>query len=229
MISNMKYCVFFSALLWLLPALVSAKDEGRGVPGFVRLLSSVSVGGGKLSVSIDGEPVREEGYQPGDVTGGIPVYAGVHRIQFKRDGVKPGETSVTVKAGETTILIPFAELVPAAGDEPAHWKIRILRLKQHDPETQRTATIVSVSARPEVALEVRQSRGKWETLHVKRLGFQRTEIRQARGYLPVRHDGSILSEISVGKSGNHVLVLYDDEKGELRATSFRDYKYLSAD
>jgi hypothetical protein len=134
-----------------------------------------------------------------------------------------------VVANETTILIPFAELVAASADRPARWEIRILRLKQHEVEDQRIATFVSVSRDPELKVEIRQADGRWEPVYVKRLGIGRAAIQQSRGYLAVRCKQQELSAVSVVACGNFVSVLYEDEDGMLQSKSFQDYKYLSAD
>ncbi len=206
-----------------------AQTPERQTRGFVRLLNAVSVGTGKLEFLIDGKTMRPAGYQPGNVTGGIALVPGSHRITFRREGVEDGETRIQVAADDTTILIPFAEQVPATDDEPAHWAIRILRLKQQQSENKRTASFVSVSREPDIKVEIRQSGGQWEALHVKRLDVVRTSIQQARGYLPVRSGDRELSAVSVGPAGNYVSVLFDDENGALRSQTFQDYKYLSAD
>lgn len=229
MISNKKFpsLIVFWIILTGLPAL--CQDQRGGSVGFVRLLNAVHLGDGALIVSADGAPVRETGYQPGDVTGGIALKPGSHLLSFERDGLKKGETRIAVKPNETTILIPFAERVPATDGQPEHLIIRVLRLKQHDPENERTATFVSVSADPETRIEVMQSGGDWEPVHVRRLALTRTGIKQSKGYLPVRHNGQPLAEISVSQTGNHVLVLYDDAQGVLRSKNFSDHKYLSAE
>lgn len=197
--------------------------------GFVRLLNAVHMGTGVLRVAVDDKPVRDAGYQPGDVTGGIALKPGNHVFTFEREGLRKGETRIAVKPDETTILIPFSERVPATAEQPEQRVIRILRLKQHDPENKRTATFVSVSAEPETRIEVMASGGDWQPVDVRRLGITRITIKQSKGYLPVRHNGKSLGEISVSQTGNHVLVLYDDAQGVMRSKTFGDHKFLSAE
>ncbi len=214
--------------LVVLTILCFARVHGQQA-GFVRLLNTVHVGAGPMRVAIDGKPVRDEGYQPDDLTGGIAVVPGGHVVSFERVGLVKGAARVTVRPDETTILIPFAERVPATADRPEQWGIRILRLKQHDPENKRSATFVSVSAEPETRIEVMRSGGDWEPVDVRRLGLTRIGIKQSKGYLPVRSNGRLLTEISVSPAGNHVLVLYDDVRGVMRSRAFGDHKYLGAE
>ncbi len=205
------------------------EDSASGSVGFVRLLHAVSAGTGKLEFLIDGKSVRPDGYQLGNLTGGIALKPASYKLVFRREGVTEGMTKVSVKANDTTILIPFAEHIPATDKKPERWDIRILRLKQHESDDKRTASFVSVSREPELKVEMRQIDGVWEAVFVERLKVARADIKQARGYLSVRCMGRELSSVSVGAAGNFVSVLYEDEKGELRSKTFQDYKYLSAD
>ena len=213
-------------LAWL-GGVAAAQDSERGPMGFIRLLNAVSIGAGKLDVLIDGKSLRSEGYQLGNVTGGIALKPKSYKVMFRRDGVTEGQTQVIVVADETLILIPFAEEVPASDRVAAHWEIRILRLKQHAANGRRTVSFVSVSREPDLNMEIRQSNGTWESIRVQRLGIARADIRQARGYLRVRCQDRELPAVSVAASGNFVAVLHEDEHGLLRSTNFQDYKYLS--
>jgi hypothetical protein len=204
-------------------------DETVGPRGFVRLMNAVGNGTGKLEVRIDGGKVREEGYELGDVTGGIPRKPNTYNVSFQRIGVESGETKVTLEKNETITLIPFAELVPATPEKEAYWKIRILKLKQLETKQKRTATIVNVTRDPELKIEIRQNDEKWEALVVKRLGLERTGIQQSSGYVPLRSGGKDLKPLSVGTSGNFVAVVYEDAAGAIRSQNFQDYKYLSAE
>ena len=229
MISNKLLVKVFIVCLVLPDGIVHAQDPQRGPLGFLRMLNAVSRGNGKLEFMIDGKPVRPNGYQPGNVTGAIALKPAIYKVAFSRDGVKTANTQLPVTANSTTILIPYAEQIPANDKQAAHWAIKILKLKQHEPDNKRTATFVSVAPDPEFKIEVRQPDGQWQPVLVKRLGIARTDIQQTRGYLPVRCMEQALSPISIGPSGNFVSVLYQDDQGILRSKNFQDYKYLSPD
>jgi hypothetical protein len=197
--------------------------------GFVRIVNAVAPGTGPLDVQIDGKKINPKGYKIGDLTGGISLPPGNRTVTFSREGVTKGTTRVNVEANETTTLIPFAEKVPASDQIPAHWEIRILRLKQKDPEEERSATFTSVSQNPEVKVEIREPEGKWNTVFVKRLAVAQAPILYPRGYVPLRSPDGNLSSIPVSSAGNYVVLLYDDEQGKLCSLNFRDKKFLSAD
>lgn len=197
--------------------------------GFVRFVHAVAPGTGGLIVRVDGENLNPDGYSLGDVTGGVALKPGTHEVNIRREGTKEGTTRVNVAVNETTILIPFAERVPASDTEPAHWAIRVLRLKQLEAESERSATFVSVSGMPEMKVEMRDPEGNWSPVYVKRLAISQAPIKYPRGYVPIRLGEMKLESIPVADIGNYVVLLYDDAEGQTKALNFRDYKFLSAD
>ena len=201
---------------------VRAQDPERtSVPnGFIRLVDAVARGTGKLRVSINGIEVREMGYRLGDVTGGIPVTPGACRISFGRDGLDGGQTTVTIGKDETITLIPFAESEPATVENEPRWRIRILRLKQRETMGKCTATIVNVTNRPELKVEMRRKNGTWQSLLVTRFGLEQAVIGRTSGYVPIRTGGGKLKPLSVGTSGNFVAVIYDDAEGNIQSREF---------
>ncbi len=225
-------------LLLLVPLRVVAQDSVPPPPppppvvktGFIRLVNGVSQGVGALDLKVDGTAVNDEGYQLGDVTGGIAVLPGSRELTIVREGTKAGITKVNVTIDETTIIIPFAERVPASDTEPAHWAIRVLRLKQLAPQSERSATFLSVSQNPEVKIEMRSPQGEWAPVFVKRLIVNQAPINQSRGYVKLRSaTEERLESIAVSDPGNYVVLLYDDPEGKVLALTFQDQKFLSAD
>ncbi len=229
MISKSLLPLLFRCVALVLGSANAQEDVNHGPYGFLRLMDAVSAGTGQLDFVIDGKPVRPEGYSLGDMTGGLALRPKRYNVELRREGVKKGETKVDIVNNGTVTLIPFAELVPASDERPAQWEIRILRLKQYDAASKRTATFVSVSREPEIKVEIRQDDDKWESLFVPRLGVVHADIKQARGYLPIRYKDRNLKALSIAPSGNFVSVLYDDENGMVQSKSFIDYKYLSPD
>lgn len=227
-ISNNQGCRWRQLLVAWLGCCCLAAGAADKV-GFVRLVDAVAQGQEKLLLFIDGESMNPDGYQLGDVTGGIGLKPGPHQIKIQRPGVNEGVTRLNVVAGSTVILVPFAERVPATDDKPAHWELRILRLKQMEPVTKRTATFVSVSQTPEHEVEISAPNGTWTRVFAKRLAITRTPILYPEGYVPLRCKAGKLPSIPVGEPGNYVVILYDDAAGNMQALNLQDYKYLSAD
>lgn len=215
-------------LVLLAPAIASAQGNANK-QGFIRLVNAVAAGVGPLDLKVEGESISPDGFKLGDVTNGVPLSPGEHSITISREGTKPGVTKVKVGIDEVTILIPFAEKVPASDTEPAHWAIRVLRLKQLEPQSERSATFVSVSQQPEIKIEMRDPEGNWSSVFVKRLAVAQAPIKYPRGYVPLKMGEEKLESIPVGEPGNYAVILYDDDQGKTQALNFRDQKYLSAD
>lgn len=213
--------------LYFLVATAQAEKEIQN--GFIRLANSLSAGTEALTLEIDGKNVNPDGYIPGDYTGGIKVPVGNRSIKISREGTEPGITKINVLPNETTIVIPFAEKVPATDAKPAFWAIRILRLKQRDTEKGLGATFISVCQNPEVKIEMRDPNGNWNPYYVKRLAVTQAPILSPRGYVSLRSTEGRLDSISLSTEGNYVVLLYDDENGKLKSLNFMDQKFLSAD
>ncbi len=219
-----KVCVL-TLLLMPHPALAQAVPK----EGFIRLANAVSQGTGMLTMEVDGKTIGSRGFKIGEATGGITLTSGVRTVRFSRVGVEPGSTRVNVAGNETTTVIPYAEMVPATDEKPAHWAIRILRLKQQDAPDKRSATFVSVSSKPNIKVEIRDPDGNWSPVIVSRLATARVPILFPRGYVPLRCGDSKLTSIPVGEPGNYVVLLYDDLNEEVKSLNFKDVKILSAD
>lgn len=218
----------FAASSLVLPA-QDEKDEPPPPTGFIRIANTIAPGTGNVRVLIDGKDVYAPGYKFGAVTGGIGLPPGSHEVTIRREGVKEGSTKTTVNKDQTVTLIPFAERVPATDQEPAHFAIRILRLKQKETQQGRSASFISVSGMPEILAELRDPGGKWAKVSVKRLTIGEATIHYPEGYAPVRLNGKDAESIPIGDAGNYVVVIYDDSEGKLQSVNFRDFKYLSAD
>lgn len=223
-----RLCLLFSATALLAP-FARGQDKEKAPSGFICVANTVAAGTGNVTVLVDGEDVYEPGYAFGAVTGGIGFSPGSHTVVFKRDGVKEGNTKVTVEKDQTVTLVPFAEQVPATDQEKAHFAIRILRLKQKEIPEGRKASFISVSGQPEVNAEIRDLKGNWEKVVVKRLAISEAKIHYPQGYNPIRVNGKEMEPIPIIDEGNYVVVIYDDPDGKIKCLNFRDFKYLSAD
>jgi hypothetical protein len=210
---------------------LNAQDtkEPSAPTGFIRIANSIAPGTGNVNVLVDGNDIYPSGYKFGAVTGGVGLPPGAHSVTIRRAGVKEGTTKINVEKDQTVTLIPFAERVPATDQEPAHFAIRILRLKQKEVQGARSASFVSVSGSPELVAELRAPSGTWARVPVKRLAIGETPILYPEGYAPVRVNGKEMESIPIGEPGNYVVVLYDDAEGNIKTVNFRDFKFLSAD
>ncbi len=230
MISNMACrTLLMLCIASILSASLLAQNTSptSGPRGFIRLMNAVAVGSGKLEFLINDKTVRETGYELGDVTGGIPRHPASYRVRIQREGVEAGETTVHLEKDRTLTIIPFAELVPEGPQKKLIWKIRILRLSQHESITEKTVTFVNLTRVPDLEVGIRQKDEAWSSLSVKRLGLERTHVQQSTGYVPIKAGSHHLQPLSVGSSGNFVVVVFEDESGGISSRNFQDFKYLS--
>ena len=222
----------FRALLLLagIQLLTVAEETAENLPtGFIRLVNGVAGGEGNVKLEIDGQDMRPKGYKLGDATGGIGLRPGARKLTIRKTGVKEGSTTIQLDKDQTVTVIPYAEKIPATDQEPGHLAIRILRLKQRSVDEGRTATFVSVSANPELKVELQGDDGSWATVFVKRLSIGETPLTYSVGYAPTKVNGKAIKPIPIGGPGNYVIVLYDDPEGNVQSIYFRDFKFLSAD
>ena len=181
---------------------LAQKNASASPTGFIRVVNGVAQGVGTIKVLIDGDDMRPKGYNLGEATGGIGLSAASHKVTFKKEGVKEGTTNVALE---------------------------LLRLKQKEVESSRTASFVSVSAIPEIKVELQDEEGKFTTIFVKRLSVAETPLNYSQGYAPAKVNGDSIKPIPIGGSGNYVVVLFDDAEGKIQSIYFRDFKFLSAD
>lgn len=209
---------------------LSAQDAPPKV-GFIRLVNAVAPGTGNVHLKIDGEDMFPKGYKLGDRTGGIGCTAGSKKLTVTRDGTVEGTTTVALGVGETVSLIAFAEKVPAKDDKPEQWEIRILRLKQRDVEGGYRFTVISVCKDPETLFSTLREGSEAKASHsVKRLMTTTIDLGKSAGDISifVRKKEEALAFFRPDSPGNYVVVLYDDDKGETKAISFYDPKFVIA-
>ncbi len=208
---------------------LAQQDKPANPTGFIRVVNGVAQGPGNINVMIDGDDMRPQGYKLGDATGGMGLRAGTHKVVIKKEGLEDGSTSVVLEKDQTVTLIPFSEKVPASDKRPAYFRIQILRLRQHDVESGRLATFVSVSANPEIKVDLQDEGGKSASAYVKRLAIAEMPLNYTQGYAPAKVNGVSISPIPIGGAGNYVVVLYDTPEGKVESLYFRDFKFLSPD
>ena len=198
--------------------------------GFLRIINAIAPGNGTTRVLIDGEELFPKGYQLGQRSGGIGLAAGPHTVTLQKNGVESGTTKFDLKSGETLSLIGFAEKIPATDDHaPPRWTTKILKLKQSDPERGFRMTLLSVCDLDEVKVDaIIPGQKDITTAHVKRLTTAAIDLGNTRSEAMVKVGGEIITTVSPDEPGNHVVVLYQDAEGKIRALTFFDPKFVIA-
>lgn len=222
--------VFMVFLGPLLSSKLLAQDPQEEV-GFFRIINAVAAGQGKAQFYLDGENLYPAGYNMGQKTGGIGIKAGNHVVSIRKNGVLEGSTKVSIANGETVSLVGFSELVPPKkdGDKPT-WQIRILRLKQSDPERGYQISFISVCDKEEIEVKVgNYGRNRTETTYVKRLHVAKHNLGRNRGETIIKVGENVLTTVSPDIAGNYVVLLYQDESSAVKALSFFDPKFVIAE
>jgi hypothetical protein len=221
----------FAATLCMFASMFSAiGKEGSPDVGFLRIINAIAPGNDMTRILIDGEDLFPKGYQLGQRSGGIGLAAGLHTVTLQKNGVESGTTKIDLKSGETLSLIGFAEKIPATDDHaPPRWTTKILKLKQSDPERGFRMTLLSVCDLDEVKVDAIIPGQKDITIaHVKRLSTAVIDLGSTRSEAMVNVGGEIISTVSPDEPGNHVVVIYQDAEGKIRALTFFDPKFVIA-
>jgi hypothetical protein len=221
----------FAASLCMFASMLSAiSKEGSPEVGFVRIINAIAPGNGTTRVLIDGEDLFPKGYLLGQSSGGIGLAAGPHSVTLQKNGVENGTTKIDLKSGETLSLIGFAEKIPATDDHaPPRWTTKIIKLKQSDLEHGFRMTLLSVCDLDEVKVDaITPGKKDITTAHVKRLSTAVIDLGTTRSEAMVKVGDGIISTVSPDEPGNHVVVLYQDADGKIRALTFFDPKFVVA-
>jgi hypothetical protein len=209
--------------------IVDGQEERPREFALIRLVNAMAQGTGNLTLKINGNNAYDPGYKLGAITGGIAVTPGTHEVSVSKEGVMEGSTKVNAPFGSTTTIIPFAEKVPAKGDTPEYWEAKIIRLRQMEPIAARTITFVSVASIDELKVEIGTDGEHWETGYVKRKGLLQMPAQQAGGYTRLRIAGKELEPMAIPQEGNYVVIIYENDKGEVQSENFLDLKALITD
>ena len=218
-----------AVVAWLLAAPLPVHAQAAEV-GFVRIVHAVAAGEGVAHVTVDGEDVFPRGYQLGQVSGGLGLAAGPHAVAFKKNGVVAGTTQVTLLKGETATVIGFAEKLPVKSeDAPRVWRVRILVLRQSEPESGYRMEMVSLCPPDEVMVQAEtRARAKPVVLYARRMVAARVDLGKSRAEVVLKVGGETVTTLSPDEPGNYVVVLYEDAAGKVRALSFHDPKFTAA-
>lgn len=200
--------------------------------GFVRIVDAVQPGEGKVNFLIDGEDIFPKGYNLGQKTGGLGIKAGAHTITLKKTGVVTGTTKINLGTGETLSLIGFGEKVPpkpdAKPEDPPVWEIKILRLKQSDPESGYRLAFVPLCPQDELKIETESSGKAKPPVYAKRMLVTSMDLGKSKSEVLVKIAGEIVTVVSPEDRGNYVVIFYLDEAGKVKALNFYDPKFVVA-
>jgi len=184
--------------------------------GFLELVLAVP-GKARCQVKIDGKGLPPGGLKSGQCTGGLVVKAGEVKLQVELDGHGKFTSEVAIKADQTNSYAIFLQ----AKQDPRTGAIkRVPRLKLIEPPAGRGHPLrvtslcagpqqITVAKRP-VSLDPQQS------LDLPGWNGKRTLVQQ---------DGKTLDQFEAGESGAYVLLVFDDDQGQVGCAMFRHLRY----
>ena len=198
--------------------------------GFIRVVNAVAAGTGNATFLVDGRNLYPDGYKLGQDTGGYGVKSGSIEIKVRKEGVESGSTRINLGIGETITVIAFAEKIPPRNeDDPPRWEVKLLRLKQQDPERGYGFSFVSVCNQEEMRVVVTiEGRETPKIVFARRLAITKLEVGPRQIEAGVSIGERKLTHISTDSPGNYVIILYEDADGAVAALSFYDPKFVIA-
>jgi len=207
-------------------ALVASPPE----VGFIRVVNAVAAGTGNATFLVDGRNLYPDGYKLGQDTGGYGVKSGSIEIEVRKEGVETGSTRINLGIGETMTVIAFAEKIPPKNEEdPPRWEIKLLRLKQQDPERGYGFSFVSVCNQEDTRVVVTiEGRDTPIPVFVRRLAITKINVGSRQIEAGVSIGEREVTHISTDSPGNYVVILYENAKGVIEALSFYDPKFVIA-
>lgn len=198
--------------------LMACAHAQESPPGFIRLVNAAAGGDGNLVLSIDGEAVYAKGYKLGQTSGGIGLAAGRHRIELRKDGMKPLNETVELKAGSTVSLVVFTEKEESP---PYAWRLRLMQMTAQEASGYRLCCL-SLCRREELSLAASVDGKKPLSLPLQRGAAASLALGGQRGRVSVKVAGLAAADIDLDDPGNYMLVIFDDANGQVRCLSYYD-------
>jgi hypothetical protein len=216
-------------LILFMAACGLACAQAKSGTGIVHIINAVAAGTGKAAFAINGKDLYADGYSLGQTTGEYAVKTGDLVITIRKTGVETGRTNIQLKDGETVTLIAFAERLPQKElSDPPKWAVRLLRMKQQGEAQGFALSLISVCKAEETAVDLHAiDSGSVEKAFAKRLAIVKTDIDRKSGEIFVKAGDRVLTTVSPDSPGNYVVILYENEEGQVEAVSYYDPKLLA--
>jgi hypothetical protein len=140
----MRFLPWFFLFLGI--TILPAQQAGQGV-GFVRFVNAVGVEG-KLDIRMEGSSVREGGFAPGDMTGGVGLTEGSHRFAFAHPGCSGAEMQLKVEPRITRTVVLVHEEKKNKDGEVVEKMIKAREFPARERDRKSSVTLYSFSTQP---------------------------------------------------------------------------------
>lgn len=156
------------------------------------------------------------------MTGGLWVPDGKYRLECSLEGAESLNQEYEMHAGKTVVLLVHIVELPTRDGNPGGWALQVSELMAQQPVKGKTLTVLSLSSRKDLKVELGNTDRSWAGVAVKPGKVKRQSLEWPHGYVPVMLDGKRLGSIPVAASANYVVVFYDGFDRRVRLMQFKD-------
>jgi len=196
---NLLILLFLCALL----STVRGADPAGQKMGFYTFFNAVGTST-PTKLEIGKDKVKPDGFILGEMTGGIGISAGSHVFTAKNATAKHEDVQVEIKPDASTVLVAYL----ISGEEKPKIRFFTAPAAETSSSSPLTATVVYISGRPGLDVEVNGS-----TQHLKALDLVPVAVPQ--GSITIKHHADTIGSYGIDGSGNYLVIIFDDDKGEL--------------
>ena len=201
----MKKIYKIPALLFLGMALatVRAADPATQKVGFYTFFNAVGTST-PTNLEIGKDKVKPDGFNMGDMTGGIGISAGSHVFTAKNATAKHEDVAVEIKPDASTVLVAYL----ISGEEKPKIRFFTAPAAVAASVDQITVSVVYVSGRPGLDVEINGS-----VQHLNALDLVPVPV--PKGAVVIKHHADTIGSYGIDGSGSYLVIIFDDEKGDL--------------
>lgn len=202
------------ALLFLFGVTLEAQEGEKY--GFLNIMNAVPEGG-VCQITIGGQKIHEDGFKPGDFSGGLVLKTGSQSLEIDFDGLEPVTGSVEIEEGITSSYAIFNQngVDKTTGERTG--RIRITRLQ---PKTSDGYHLEAMSLSEDI-VRIQVSQKPVELKYLKT-----TEIPGWNGGgLTVAMNANKLGTLAVEEKGNYIILVGKNSKNKEGVFFFRHFDF----
>lgn len=195
--------------------------------GFLRIVSLVAAGEGKMGLRMDGKNHWGEGFQLGDRTGGFKRKAGTVEFILSKEGCQTAKKSIDVVRGRTMTLVCYSDPIRDDLGQIVDWELKMSTLSQQEEPGGLFFTIISFLEADEVVLKVEDSNSeKVQSIVAKKRKATRVQVKPGLVNVKISHKDEVIKNLTTDRRGNYVVMFYPDAEGKTESVTFYDRKFV---
>lgn len=186
--------------------------------GFFKFVNAVPSPNNTV-VTVDGKPLRPDGFKTGHATGALGFAAGVHQVAAMLKDYKPAAISLQVSPSTSPTVVAYAVDVQQPGGQIAR-ELRLFARQNRPPAGKKSYSIVYVGRAPSVDVEIDGPTRTLKALDEVALG--------TNTHMTIISGGQTVGEIGSEGAGHHVVILFDSLPLGLGSVTTSDRVYTRA-